>query len=120
MVMKLEKGITLQIKTLFQSVCRTTCAFTKSRDMALVILLAFGMSPGSSRADNLKIGYGAFSLGYALIWITKEGKLFDRNALDVDVLYLESNLVRTALDIGRCSRWSDVRRRHGHAQAARR
>ncbi len=71
---ELEKGITVQIKTLFQSLCRTSRAFTKSRNMVLVILLAFGMSPGSSRADNLKIGYGAFSLGYALIWITKEGQ----------------------------------------------
>jgi ABC-type nitrate/sulfonate/bicarbonate transport system substrate-binding protein len=97
---KFEKGISVQLKTIFQSVCRTTCAFTKSRNIVLVILLAFGMSPGSSTAENLKIGYGAFSLGYALIWITKEGKLFDRNALDVDVLYLESNLVRTALISG--------------------
>jgi NitT/TauT family transport system substrate-binding protein len=68
--------------------------------MALVILLALGISAGSSRADNLKIGYGAFSLGYALIWITKEGQLFYKNGLDVDVLYLESNLVRTALISG--------------------
>jgi ABC-type nitrate/sulfonate/bicarbonate transport system substrate-binding protein len=58
------------------------------------------MSTGSSRAENLKIGYGAFSLGYALIWITKEGRLFEKNGLDVDVLYLESNLVRTALISG--------------------
>jgi ABC-type nitrate/sulfonate/bicarbonate transport system substrate-binding protein len=60
--------------------------------MGLVISLTLGISPGLSSADNLKIGYGAFSLGYALIWITKEGKLFDKNGLDVDVLYLESNL----------------------------
>ncbi|MGZ9185459.1 MAG: ABC transporter substrate-binding protein, partial [Candidatus Binatia bacterium] len=58
------------------------------------------MSTSSSRAENLKIGYGAFSLGYALIWITKEGRLFEKNGLDVDVLYLESNLVRTALISG--------------------
>ena len=90
----------MQIKTIFQSVCRTSRAFTKSRNMALAILIAFGISPRLSRADNLKIGYGAFSLGYALIWITKEGRLFDKNGLDVDVLYLESNLVRTALISG--------------------
>ena len=58
------------------------------------------MSTGSVPAENLKIGYGAFSLGYALIWITKEGRLFETNGLDVDVLYLESNLVRTALISG--------------------
>jgi ABC-type nitrate/sulfonate/bicarbonate transport system substrate-binding protein len=97
---KLEKRTTVQIKTIFQSVCRTSRAFTKSRNMALAILIAFGISPRLSRADNLKIGYGAFSLGYALIWITKEGRLFDKNGLDVDVLYLESNLVRTALISG--------------------
>lgn len=53
-----------------------------------------------SRAESLKIGYGAFSLGYALIWVTKEGKLFDKNGLDTEVLYLESNLVRPALISG--------------------
>lgn len=72
----------------------------KSRSIALVVFLAVGLSTTIGRAENLKIGYGAFSLGYALIWITKEGRLFDKNALDVDVLYLESNLVRTALISG--------------------
>ena len=97
---KTEKRITVQIKTIFQSFCRTSREFSKSRNMALVISLTLAISPGLSSADNVKIGYGAFSLGYALIWITKEGKLFDKNGLDVDVLYLESNLVRTALISG--------------------
>lgn len=74
--------------------------FMNLRYISLVVFLTFGMSTGSSRAENLKIGYGAFSLGYALIWITKEGRLFEKNGLDVDVLYLESNLVRTALISG--------------------
>ena len=74
--------------------------YMKLRYISLVVFLTFGMSTGSSRAENLKIGYGAFSLGYALIWITKEGRLFEKNGLDVDVLYLESNLVRTALISG--------------------
>ena len=65
-----------------------------------VIFVALALLPGSSRGSNLTIGYGAFSLGYALIWITKEAKLFDNNGLAVDVLYLESNLVRTALISG--------------------
>ena len=62
--------------------------------------LSFGISCGLSRGESLKIGYGAFSLGYALIWITHEGRLFQKNGLEVDVLYLESNLVRTALIAG--------------------
>src|SRR4029453_11900678 len=68
--------------------------------LAFALVLTVMLATGLSRADNLKIGYGAFSMGYALIWITKEGKLFDKNGLDVDVLYLESNLVRTALISG--------------------
>ena len=97
---KLEKRITVQIKTIVQSYFRARRQFSIPRNMALVTSLTLGISPGLSSADNLKIGYGAFSLGYALIWITKEGKLFDKNGLDVDVLYLESNLVRTALISG--------------------
>jgi NitT/TauT family transport system substrate-binding protein len=64
------------------------------------IFIALAVLAGSSSGNNLKIGYGAFSLGYALVWITEEANLFDRNGLDVDVLYLESNLVRTALISG--------------------
>src|SRR6185503_2012906 len=79
---------------------KTSRDFMKSSSVALVVFLALAISTRASKADNLKIGYGAFSLGYALIWITKEGRLFDKNGLDVDVLYLESNLVRTALIAG--------------------
>ena len=90
----------MQIKTKFQRIFRAIREFPKSRNLILIVVLTLGISTGSSRAENLKIGYGAFSLGYALIWITKEGRLFDKNGLDVDVLYLESNLVRTALISG--------------------
>ena len=40
------------------------------------ISLIAAPSAQSCGAESLKIGYGAFSLGYALIWVTKEGKLF--------------------------------------------
>ena len=33
----------------------------------------------------------------AVLWIAKEGKLFEKNGLDVEVLYLESALVQRAL-----------------------
>jgi NitT/TauT family transport system substrate-binding protein len=51
-------------------------------------------------ADKLRIGYGAASLAMAPLWITKEGRLFERNGLDVEVLYLESALVQRALIAG--------------------
>ncbi len=31
-----------------------------------------------------------------MLWITKEGKLFDKNGIDVEVLYLESTLAQNA------------------------
>jgi len=54
--------------------------------------------------DKLRIGYGAPSVTMSMLWITKEGKLFEKNGLDVEVLYLESALVQRALIAGK-SRW---------------
>jgi NitT/TauT family transport system substrate-binding protein len=51
-------------------------------------------------ADKLRIGYGAPSVTMSILWITKEGKLFEKNGLDVEVLYLESALVQRALIAG--------------------
>jgi len=51
-------------------------------------------------ADKLRIGYGAPSVAMAVLWITKEGRLFEKNGLDVEVLYLESALVQRALIAG--------------------
>jgi len=50
--------------------------------------------------DKLRIGYGAPSVTMSILWITKEGKLFEKNGLDVEVLYLESALVQRALIAG--------------------
>ena len=51
-------------------------------------------------AEKLRIGYGAPSIAMSVLWITKEGKLFEKNGLDVEVLYLESALVQRALIAG--------------------
>ena len=91
-----ERGVSVKMAVRI----KTSRDFMKSSSVALVIFLALAISTRPTKAANLKIGYGAFSLGYALVWITKEGRLFDKNGLDVDVLYLESNLVRTALIAG--------------------
>ena len=54
----------------------------------------------TTAADKLRIGYGAPSIPMAVLWITEEGKLFAKNGLDVEVLYLESSLVQRALIAG--------------------
>src|SRR5215471_5888772 len=51
-------------------------------------------------ADQIRVGYGALSTSYAPIWLAGEARLFQKNGIDAEVLYLESALVRTALIAG--------------------
>ena len=64
----------------------------------LALVVAFA-GPGLA-ADKLRIGYGAPSVAMSVLWITKESKLFEKNNLEVEVLYLESVLVQRALIAG--------------------
>ncbi len=64
----------------------------------IVLICIFTRSAGG--ADKLRIGYGAPSVAMSVLWITKEGRLFEKNGLDVEVLYLESALVQRALIAG--------------------
>ncbi len=57
----------------------------------------------SGAADKLRIGYGAPSVTMAPLWIAQEGKVFARNNLEVEMLYLESALVQRALIAGEIS-----------------
>lgn len=69
--------------------------------VAFVLLVLVVPHPSNAAAaDKLRIGYGAPSVAMSVLWITKEGKLFDKNGLDVEVLYLESSLVQRALIAG--------------------
>ena len=71
-----------------------------SRVVAVLIFLTFIAVPPVFAADKLRIGYGAPSVAMSVLWITKEGRLFEKNGLDVEVLYLESALVQRALIAG--------------------
>src|SRR3990167_6027311 len=68
--------------------------------LAVLILCLVAPPPESGGADKIRIGYGAPTITMAMLWITKEGKLFEKNGLDVEVLYLESALVQRALIAG--------------------
>ncbi|MBM4260348.1 MAG: ABC transporter substrate-binding protein [Deltaproteobacteria bacterium] len=68
--------------------------------LSLLLFLFVAALPPSFAADKLRIGYGAPSVAMSVLWITKEGKLFEKNGLDVEVLYLESALVQRALIAG--------------------
>jgi len=65
-----------------------------------LILFSFVFAHSVFAADKLRIGYGAPSVAMSVLWITKEGRLFEKNGLDVEVLYLESALVQRALIAG--------------------
>src|SRR5262245_19740002 len=65
-----------------------------------VLALVFTLTGPALAADKLRIGYGAPSVAMSVLWITKEGKLFEKNNLEVEVLYLESALVQRALIAG--------------------
>jgi NitT/TauT family transport system substrate-binding protein len=60
----------------------------------------FFTTTSSGATDKLRIGYGAPSVTMAPLWIAQEGKVFSRNGLEVEVLYLESALVQRALIAG--------------------
>jgi NitT/TauT family transport system substrate-binding protein len=74
--------------------------FFISQAIIFVLTLVFTLTGSASAADKLRIGYGAPSVAMSVLWITKEGKLFEKNNLEVEVLYLESALVQRALIAG--------------------
>ena len=69
----------------------------------LIISLFLSLLPGSEicfAADKLRISYSGTTTSNALLWVTKEAKLFDKNGIDAEVLYLAASLGQTALIAG--------------------
>ena len=85
-----------------KSVCpRERAAWVRRLAAALlnlsVVLATLSVSHG---ADKLRIGYASPSVNVAMLWITHEAKLFAKNGLEVEVLFLESALVQRAMISG--------------------
>jgi hypothetical protein len=54
--------------------------------------------PGSSAAaDKIRIGYSGATVSNAMLWVTDEGKLFQKNGIDPQILYLQTTLGQTAM-----------------------
>ena len=66
----------------------------------IAVLLTSLCSTGAHSQDKIRVGYGSLSTSYAAIWVAGEARLFQKNGIDAEVLYLESALVRTALLTG--------------------
>jgi NitT/TauT family transport system substrate-binding protein len=54
----------------------------------------------SFAADKLRISYSGTTTSNALLWVTKEAKLFEKNGIDAEILYLAASLGQTALIAG--------------------
>ncbi len=63
---------------------------------AVLVAVCLGFAP-SFAADKIRISYSGPSVSNALLWVTKEGKLFDKNGLDVEVVYLAGSFGQSAL-----------------------
>ena len=51
-------------------------------------------------AEKLRIGYSGATISNAMIWVTDEGRLFQKNGVDAELLYLQTTLGQTALIAG--------------------
>ncbi len=71
------------------------CSFLVST--FLIIILA---SRGSFAADKLRIGYSGATITNSMLWVAHEGRLFEKNGIDAEVLYLQTTLGQTAMIAG--------------------
>jgi ABC-type nitrate/sulfonate/bicarbonate transport system substrate-binding protein len=53
-----------------------------------------------SAAEKIRIGYSGLSPATGMLWVAHEGKLFEKNGLTPDVLFLRNNLGQSALIAG--------------------
>ncbi|HEX6172472.1 MAG TPA: ABC transporter substrate-binding protein [Candidatus Binatia bacterium] len=76
--------------------------FTSKRGigaLSLILLnvLVYGVA---SAADKIRIGYSGVTVSNAMLWVTDEGKLFQKNGIDPQILYLRTTLGQTAMIAG--------------------
>ena len=67
----------------------------------LLLLGIFSLSfQPSAAADKIRIGYSGATVSNAMLWVTDEGKLFQKNGIDPQILYLQTTLGQTAMIAG--------------------
>ncbi len=67
--------------------------------VAAILFLAL-MAPRAFAADKLRIGYSGATITNSMLWVTQEGRLFEKNGIDAEVLYLQTTLGQTAMIAG--------------------
>jgi len=66
----------------------------------LFVVLPLFSSPLVFAADKIRIGYSGLSPATAMLWVAQEGKLFEKNGLNPEVLFLRNNLGQAAMIAG--------------------
>jgi hypothetical protein len=102
-------------------VCKNNHRIVLSICLVLLALLTGGLS--AAAADKIRIGYSGATVSNAMLWVTDEGKLFQKNGIDPQILYLQTTLGQTAMiagEIDNCrgsqgqeTRYHAFRHRHG-------
>ena len=63
-------------------------------------LLLCGATRFAAGADKIRIGYSGATVSNAMLWVTDEGRLFQKNGIDPQILYLQTTLGQTAMIVG--------------------
>lgn len=57
----------------------------------LVLFIALSESPGSAEVSRVRIAYSGIAGSFATLWVTKEGRFFERNGLDLEIVHIQSS-----------------------------
>jgi len=66
----------------------------------VALLVGFSTDVPADAADKVRIGYSGATVSNAMLWVTEEGKLFQKNGIDPQILYLQTTLGQTAMIAG--------------------
>src|SRR5690242_15567176 len=66
----------------------------------LVLMFLLSLPSTILAADKIRIGYSGLSPATGMLWVTDEAKLFEKNGLSPDVVFLRNNLGQSALIAG--------------------
>ena len=70
------------------------------RQAVWLAVMLFILTDWSAAADKIRIGYSGATVSNAMLWVTDEGKLFQKNGIDPQILYLQTTLGQTAMIAG--------------------
>jgi len=66
----------------------------------ITVTMLCGTAPFAAAADKVRIGYSGATVSNAMLWVTDEAKLFQKNGVDPQILYLQTTLGQTAMIAG--------------------